>query len=149
MRQLEVDWLFSSVGKSASKLFPEAWKDFESAVENIGREPAASVDNEAPDARAALKGYHIVFLTQQSDDNTQQLQEAEAKKVEEVTRAWRRWEFLMSMAHKLPSQPSNGLNMSDQSAMMNVLKEWDAAHIDSPVLNARKGYGEGRDESRF
>jgi proline iminopeptidase len=138
MRQSEVDWLFSSVTDSASKLFPEEWKEFENAVSMIGTD--ATTAPPAEDTRSTLNGYHIAFFTQGSDASSQQpLTEAETSKIEQVTRAWRKWEFLMSMAHKLPSQPNNNLNMSDQSVMMKALKEWDAAHSESPVVVAKKG----------
>jgi proline iminopeptidase len=131
MRQSEVDWLFAD---GASRLFPSSWQEFQNAlVDDDDKKVSNTINGEqGGQARQALEGYYNAFFTDLSNSGSGQPNATRA------AQSWRRWEFLMSMAHKLlpATTISPSFNLSDQSAVMKTLQEWDANHSESLVAVA-------------
>jgi proline iminopeptidase len=107
LRTCEVDWLFSSQG--IAKKYPEAWKEFEKAV-NVTEEMSLK------DPRSALHAHYSRLLGNDADARSS------------AARSWMKWEFLVSMSHKLP----DSTNISDTNETMAVLKSYNESS--SPVF---------------
>lgn len=138
MRQSEVDWLFAD-GGGASKLFPESFRKFQEAVMSNSdtlkqMNASVGVNGDSWAGEEALEGYYNAFFSPGDGVDPNRINATTA------AQSWKRWEFLMSMAHKLlPALESPaGLNISDQSAVMKALHDWDANHTESPVAVGTK-----------
>jgi proline iminopeptidase len=107
LRTSEVDWLFSSNG-GAAKQNTQAWTAFEQAV---GIDSESSIQN----PRSALHAYYDRLM---GSDNEVRWN---------AVRSWMKWEFFMSVSHKLPAS----INISDSNATMKAMNAWN--HTVSPV----------------
>ena len=107
LRTCEVDWLFSTQG--AAKKYPEAWKEFEKAV-NVTEEMSLK------DPRSALHAHYDRLLGNDADARSS------------AARSWSKWEFLVFMSHKIP----DSTNVSDANETMAALKAYN--ETSSPVF---------------
>ncbi|KAG7336615.1 prolyl aminopeptidase [Nitzschia inconspicua] len=136
MRQSEIDWLFGT-GGGASQLFPESFQQFEETVAVVDTTNTNSPKDTTNDpTKNALKEYHRAFFMEISSTTNVSDTIGTEPNTTTALQSWRRWESLMTVAHKLlpamSTQPA--LNLSDQSAVMKTLFEWDTNYVESPVV---------------
>jgi hypothetical protein len=134
---MEIDWLFSQYG-GAAKVFPQQYRQFQ---EEILTKSERNNDSEKHPL-AALKGYHArLFGYCEGDPNGKNNIK---KTIEEAIQAWRKWEMLMTVAHKvspslLSSLPSSTEQPQErQQEIMSNIQQWDTNHKESSVIFARK-----------